>query len=257
MNLATEIGAALPTSDLRQCAVLLDIDGTIVDIAPTPRQVSVPSELRRTLARLQQITAGAAALVSGRTLAEIDVLFAPLELAAIGGHGAEIRAKPQAKIQRRAKALSDDIKRRLAALTELGPGLLIEDKGYSLALHFRSAPDLGPALHAAVEQICALAPAGIVEIMPGKAVIEVKPAQVSKAHAVVELMKCPPFAGRFPIFIGDDVTDEPVFGIIGDLGGRGFSVGRIIPGANGHFDNPENVRAWLARIAAECSDAAG
>ena len=256
-NLDMEIAATSLTSDLRECAVLLDIDGTIVDIAPTPRQVWVSPELRRTLVRLQELTGGAVALVSGRKLSEIDLLFAPLQLAAIGGHGAEIRPLPGAEPQTRATVLGDELKRRLAALSKLGPGILVEDKGYSLALHYRLAPDLGPALHAGIIHICAEPAPSVVEILPGKAMFEVKPAGVSKALAVRELMTYPPFAERHPIFIGDDVTDEPVFGVIGDFGGLGFSVGHMVPGVNGYFDKPEDVRAWLARIVSEHEDAAG
>jgi len=95
------------------------------------------------------------------------------------------------------------------------------------------------------------APPGSVEILPGKLVVEVKPAGINKADAVCELMSFAPFADRKPIFIGDDITDEPVFGIISRFGGLGFSVGRVFADANGHFDKPESVRAWLARIAAE------
>jgi trehalose 6-phosphate phosphatase len=256
-NLDVEIATTSLTSDLREGAILLDIDGTIVDIAPTPRQVWISPELRHTLTCLRELTGDALALVSGRMVSEIDLLFAPLELAAIGGHGTEIRPVPGTEPQTRAASLSRDLKLRLAALSELGPGILVEDKGYSLALHYRLAPDLGPALHAAVARICALMPSGTAEIMPGKAVVEVKPACVSKALAVRELMKYPPFAGRHPIFIGDDVTDEPVFEVIPTFGGLGFSVGRNVPGVNGHFDKPEDVRSWLARIVADRRNAAG
>jgi trehalose 6-phosphate phosphatase len=255
-DLAMDTATTSLTSDLRQCAILLDIDGTILDIAPTPRQVWVPPELRHTLARLQDLTDGAVALVSGRQLDDIDRIFAPLQLAAIGGHGAELRAVPGAEPERRAASLSPELKQALAALAELGPGILVEDKGYSLALHYRLAPDLGPGLHAAVVAVCAKLPPGTVDILPGKAVVEVKPARVSKALAVRELMKHPPFRKRHPIFIGDDVTDEPVFGVIPQFGGLGFSVGRVVDGVDGHFDRPEDVRAWLARIAGDRGDAA-
>jgi len=244
-------------SDLRQCAILLDIDGTILDIAPTPREVWVPPKLRHTLARLQDLTGGALALVSGRLLRDIDLIFAPLQLAAIGGHGAELRPVPTAEPQRRVVSLSQELKRTLATLTQLGPGILVEDKGYSLALHYRLAPDLGPALQAAVTDICDQLPAGTVEILPGKAVVEVKPAQVSKALAVAELMKHPPFRNRHPIFIGDDITDEPVFGVIPQFGGLGFSVGRVVAGMDGYFNGPEEVRGWLDQIAANRGDAVG
>jgi len=245
------------TSDLRQCAILLDIDGTILDIAPTPREVWVPPKLRHTLARLQDLTGGALALVSGRLLDDIDLIFAPLKLAAVGGHGAELRPVPTAEPQRRAASLSPELKRMLATLTQLGPGILIEDKGYSLALHYRLAPDLGPALQAAVVAVCDQLPVGTVEILPGKAVVEVKPARVSKALAVAELMMHPPFHKRHPIFIGDDVTDEPVFPVISQFGGLGFSVGRVVAGVEGHFKSPEDVRAWLDQIVANRGDAVG
>jgi trehalose 6-phosphate phosphatase len=259
MDLATldmDIATTSLTSDLRECAILLDIDGTILDIAPTPRAVWVPLALRHTLARLQELTGGALALVSGRLINDIDLMFAPLQLAAIGGHGAEIRPVPGTDPQKRAASLSPELKRALATLTGLGPGILVEDKGYSLALHYRLAPDLGPALHAGIARICAKLPAGTVDILPGKAVFEVKPALVSKAVAVRELMKYPPFAHRHPIFIGDDVTDEPVFGVIPDFGGLGFSVGGVVPGVAGHFDRPEDVRSWLARIVTDHGDTA-
>jgi trehalose 6-phosphate phosphatase len=243
--------------DLRQYAILLDIDGTILDIAPTPREVWVPPKLRHTLACLQDLTGGTLALVSGRPLADIDLIFAPLQLAAVGGHGAELRPLPNAAPQRRATSLSTELKRTLATLTALGPGILVEDKGYSLALHYRLAPDLGPALKAAVADICGRLPAGAVEVLPGKAVLEIKPARVSKALAVDELMKLPPFRDRYPIFIGDDVTDEPVFPVLAQFNGLGFSVGRVVPGVEGYFNTPEDVRAWLDQIASQRRDATG
>jgi trehalose 6-phosphate phosphatase len=235
--------------DLRKCAILLDIDGTILDLAASPQQVWVPTGLRRTLARLDELTGGALALVSGRSLHDIDLIFSPLELAAIGGHGAELRAVAGAEPALHAPPLSGALKRKLASVTELGPGILAEDKGYSLALHYRLAPEKADAVRAAVEKICADVPQGTIEILPGKLVVEIKQAGINKAKAVCELMDCAPFADRNPIFIGDDTTDEPVFGVISQFGGLGFSVSRIIPGVNGHFDKPESVRAWLARIA--------
>ncbi len=235
--------------DLRQCAILLDIDGTILDLAPSPQQVWVPTGLRQTLARLEALTGGALALVSGRPLHDIDLIFSPLQLAAIGGHGAELRALPNAEPVLRAKPLSAALKRQLAGIAELGPGILAEDKGYSLALHYRLTPEKGSAVRAAVEKICAAQPPGAVEILPGKLVVEIKPTGINKADAVCELMNRAPFADRNPIFIGDDLTDEPVFGVIAKFGGLGFSVGRVMPEINGHFDRPESVRTWLARIA--------
>jgi trehalose 6-phosphate phosphatase len=255
-DLDMELAEISLVPDLRRCAILLDIDGTILDLAPSPQQVWVPPGLRRTLARLDGLTGGAVALVSGRSLKDIELIFSPLQLAAIGGHGAEMRVAAGAESRNYVAPLSAALKRQLASITELGPGILAEDKGYSLALHYRLAPEKGEMLRAAVEAICALAPPGTVEILPGKLVVEIKPAGVNKATAVCELMRHPPFANRNPIFIGDDTTDEPVFGIISKFGGLGFSVGRVTVDVNGRFEKPESVRAWLARIAAGRLDAA-
>jgi trehalose 6-phosphate phosphatase len=244
-------------TDLDRCAILLDIDGTLLDIAPSPRQVFVPAGLRRVLSRLIEMTRGAAALVSGRPINDIDLIFSPLRLAAVGVHGAEIRTAPDAQVQRRVAPLSKALKRRLAAVAELGAGILVEDKGYSLALHYRLAAEKGPAVLAAATEICSGAPQELVEILPGKFVVEVKPAGIDKGGAVNELMQHPPFAGRCPIFVGDDTTDLPVFRILPRFGGRAYSVGRIAAEVDGHFDSPEAVRAWLARLAAEGPDAAG
>lgn len=235
--------------DLRQCALLLDIDGTILDLAPAPQEVWVPAELRNTLSRLEDLTGGALALVSGRSLHDIDLIFSPLQLAAVGGHGAELRVVPGGEAVTRARELNPVLKRKLATLTELGPGILVEDKGYSLALHYRLAPNQGDALCAGIAEICATMPRGSIEILPGKLVFEIKMAGINKAGAVRELMKYPPFKGRNPIFIGDDTTDEPVFPILSQFGGLGFSVGRVVADVNGHFEKPESVRAWLSRIA--------
>jgi len=244
-----KLGDRLGVSELRQCALLLDIDGTILDLAPAPQEVWVPAELRNTLSRLEDLTGGALALVSGRSLHDIDLIFSPLQLAAVGGHGAELRVTPSGEAVARARDLNPALKRKLATLTELGPGILVEDKGYSLALHYRLAPDQGEALRAAIENICATAPRESVEILPGKLVFEIKTAGINKAGAVRELMKYPPFKGRKPIFIGDDTTDEPVFPILSQFGGLGFSVGRVVADVNGHFEKPESVREWLSRIA--------
>jgi trehalose 6-phosphate phosphatase len=241
-------------SDLRHSAILLDIDGTILDIAPSPRQVWVPADLRRTLTRLIDLTGGALALVSGRTINDIDLIFSPLQLAAIGVHGAEMRVSGDADVQVRVAPLSRTLKRKLATVAELGPGILVEDKGYSLALHYRLVPEKGPAVFEAIAKICADFPEERVEILPGKSIVDIKPAAINKGNAVHELMQRPPFAGRRPIFIGDDTTDLPAFGIVPKFGGQAYAVGGIAADVDGHFDTPEGVRAWLARVAAESPD---
>ncbi len=254
---AMDIAVPPLVSDLDQCAILLDIDGTILDIAPSPRQVWVPTGLRRTLSRLADLTGGAVALVSGRSINDIDLIFSPLQLPTIGVHGAEMRTSGDGDVQTRVTPLSNALKRKLATVAELGPGILVEDKGYSLALHYRLAPEKGPAVLAAIAKICGSAPGEAAEILPGKLVVEVKPAGINKGDAVCALMQYPPFAGRHPIFIGDDTTDVPVFGIIPQFGGQAYSVGGIVAEVDGHFATPEAVRAWLSQIAGVELGAAG
>src|SRR5215813_13822587 len=209
---------------LNDTAILLDIDGTLLDLMPTPREVWVPPGLAKTLNRLYQRTGGALALVSGRSLNDND---------AVASH---------------APPLDRELKRRLAAIAKLSPGILLEDKGYSLALHYRLAPHAEKAIYEAVSLIRADLPNAPIEVLPGKCVCEIKHSGFTKATGVRELMTHEPFKGRKPLFIGDDVTDETVFAIMPDFDGLAFSVGRRAHGVAGHFDTPGDVREFLARL---------
>ena len=234
---------------LSETAVLLDIDGTLLDLAPTPREVWVPPGLSKTLNRLLQRTNGALALVSGRSLNDIDLIFAPDQYPAVGGHGAEMRLQADSNaVSAHAPPMEKELKRRLAAIAKLSPGILLEDKGYSLALHYRLAPHAEKAIFEAVSLIRADLPNAPIEVLPGKCVCEIKHSGFTKASGVLELMTHVPFKGRRPFFIGDDVTDESVFAIMPDLDGLAFSVGRRAKGVAGHFDAPGDVREFLARL---------
>jgi trehalose 6-phosphate phosphatase len=241
---------------LSETAVLLDIDGTLLDLMPTPREVWVPPGLAKTLNRLYQRTGGALALVSGRSLNDIDLIFAPDVFPAVGGHGAEMRIEgDNDAVASHAPPLDRELKRRLAAIAKLSPGILLEDKGYSLALHYRLAPHAEKAIYAAVSLIRADLPDAPIEVLPGKQVCEIKHSGFTKASGVRELMTHPPFKGRKPFFIGDDVTDESVFAIMPDLDGIAFSVGRRAKGVAGHFDAPSDVREFLAHLLDDERDA--
>src|SRR5467141_285168 len=234
---------------LDECAMLLDIDGTLLDLAPTPREVWVPPGLAITLNGLLMRTSGALALVSGRSLNDIDLIFAPEQFPAVGGHGAEMRISTDSEaVATHAPPMDKELKRRLAAIARLSPGILLEDKGYSLALHYRLAPHAEKAIYEAVSLIRADLPNAPIEVLPGKCVCEIKHSGFNKASGVRELMTHEPFKGRRPVFIGDDVTDETVFAIMPDLGGLAFSVGRRAHGVAGHFDEPRDVREWLAHL---------
>ena len=244
---ASDIFVAL---DVQSIALLLDVDGTLIDIGPSPYAVHVADDLRDTLARLSRATSGALALVSGRPIADLDTLFAPLKLAAVGGHGAELRRRAD-EVARSVEPLSPDLRRHLAAAATPGSGIVVEDKGYSLALHYRQAPQQEDLLRSHIAAGRAAHPDEATEVLPGKAMLEVKRPDVSKGDGVRELMRRPPFAGRMPVFIGDDVTDESVFALLAGVGGKGFSVGRHFAGLAGIFDSPLEVRRALQRLAAK------
>jgi trehalose 6-phosphate phosphatase len=236
-------------ADLSKMAILLDVDGTLLDLAPTPREVFVSHELRDTLGRLSKRTGGAVAFVSGRPVSELDLIFSPLQLPAIGGHGAEFRAAAGAPTEAaRLPPLDAVVKRQFAAIAEAGPGIILEDKGYSLALHYRLAPDKEHVVRDAAMKIWRDLNTTALEILPGKLVLEVKQVGTTKATAVRELMRIAPFAGRRPVFIGDDITDLGVFAILPELGGIGVSVGRNVPGVDACFERPTDVRHWLQEL---------
>jgi trehalose 6-phosphate phosphatase len=240
-------GAILPHLD--KCALLFDIDGTLIDLAPTPDGIFIPPDLPLQLETLARLTSGALALVSGRTIADIDEIMKPVRLAAVGGHGAEMRFLATGEVQSaEARPMDAHLKKRFAAIGDLSRGILVEDKGYSLALHYRLAPQAERAIFDSVAAIRADLPEAPIEVLNGKFVVEIKHEGFSKATAVRALMEQPPFAGRRPIFLGDDVTDETVFAIMGDIDGIAYSVGRKAQGVAGHFDSPHDVRQWLARM---------
>jgi len=241
---------ALPgPNDLGSIALLLDIDGTILDVAITPGSVVVSDALRASLSELHAKCGGALALVSGRIIRDIDTLFAPLRLPAIGGHGAEMRLSATAVTrERHADAIGDDLRKLVAAVAAEDPRVIVEDKVSSIAIHYRLAPHLEHSLKTKVAALFERVAVQNIEVMHGKSVIEIKSSHFSKGSAVNELMKSAPFAHRRPVFIGDDTTDISVFEILPTLGGIGFSVERPMQGANGVFGSPREVRGWLASL---------
>jgi trehalose 6-phosphate phosphatase len=235
--------------DLCNSAVLLDVDGTILDIAATPRGVAVPRRLKRALKTLWRGTSGAVAFVSGRPLGDLDRLFAPLRLAAIAGHGAEVRVSANDQPSRNDTPIDNDLRGQFQAFASKVDGIILEDKGYSLALHYRLAPEHAEMVREVVAAACAVYPKSAIEVLLGKAVIEVKSSAFNKGTGLRMLMMHPPFRGRRPVFIGDDVTDESAFAVLPEFDGVGFSVGRPISGLAGCFAQPNDVRKWLYRIA--------
>lgn len=232
----------------KNSALFLDIDGTLLDMARTPEAVAVPDGLMAALTKLHGALDGALAFVSGRSLEAIDRLFAPLKIAAIGCHGAEIRGA-DGTLQTLAAPISAPVRDLLQELVDAHPGTSLEDKIYSIALHYRLAPETRPALEAALQDHHVLFATEKVTLQEGKAVIEAKPLGIDKGVGVRALLREPPFKGRVPVFGGDDTTDMDVFQILPELGGKSFSVGRRFEGVDCHFSSPLAVRRWLTRLA--------
>ncbi|MGE4240307.1 trehalose-phosphatase [Ramlibacter sp.] len=203
-------------------ALFLDFDGTMVDIAPQPHAVQVPQPLIAWLRWSHDYLGGAVAVISGRQIEQIDDFLSPLRLPVAGVHGAERRRTDGELVLLTTHPL-EPVEQAAARLAAEHPGLLVENKGSSVALHYRQAPHL--------EALCIDAMQAAVESMPGltllrgKMVVEAKPGGASKGRAIEAFMQEPPFAGRLPIFIGDDVTDEVGFSTVQDAGGIGIKIG--------------------------------
>jgi trehalose 6-phosphate phosphatase len=232
-------------------ALFLDFDGTLVEIAPSPDSIVLDPMLPAALSRLADRLGGALALVSGRPIADIDRWLAPLRLPSAGVHGAERRdgdGQLSAVAPPELAALAD----RLEALVREHPGLLLERKSASVALHYRQAPALEALCRAALAEL--LAPLPGLRLLQGKQVLEVLPPAVGKGQAIEAFLREPPFAGRRPLFVGDDVTDEDGFEAVQRHGGIAVKVGPGESGAACRLDSPAAVRQWLfaaAGLAAE------
>jgi trehalose 6-phosphate phosphatase len=229
--------------------LFLDVDGTLLDLAATPGAVVVDSSLLALLERLRRAAGGALALVSGRTIVDLDRLFTPLKLPAAGIHGCERRdAGGRTEVAAVVRAQLDPMRAGLSDIAARHAGLLLEDKGAALALHFLQALHLERELRA---QVALLAAPLVPEfaLLDGHAVIEIKPAVHTKDSAVTAFMQEAPFAGRTPIFIGDDHTDYGGFEAVRRAGGMAIAVGPRVT-SEWHLSGPAAVRNWLEQLAA-------
>jgi trehalose 6-phosphate phosphatase len=225
-------------------ALFLDVDGTLLPIAPHPDAVRVAPDLLDLLRDLTHRCGGALALVSGRSIANIDALFAPLRLPCAGIHGLERRGADRVLHHRDAGEQLAPLRRRLADYTDARKGLLLEDKGRSLALHFRGAPEYESEAEDFLRELLCDTPS--LELTHGKMVLEVKPAGANKGTAIEAFLREPPFAGRQPVFIGDDVTDEDGFDMVNRLGGLSIRVGAPRDTAAAHsLADEAAVHTWL------------
>lgn len=231
------------------CAFFTDFDGTLVELSASPDGVAVdpalPGLLRRTSARLD----GALAVVSGRNVATLDAMLNGAVTAVAGVHGLERRdALGTLTVEAVPTELLKSAREELAAFAAARPGVLLEDKGVSLALHFRQAPDQGEACLAAMEAV--LRRGDGLMLQHGKMVAELRGAGHTKGDAVTRFMEEAPFAGRIPVFVGDDVTDEDSFRVVNDRGGWSVRVGDAHDSAARHsLPDVAAVHQWLKEFA--------
>jgi trehalose 6-phosphate phosphatase len=240
---------APPPANPARLALFLDIDGTLLDFAGRPQAVAVAPALPDLLWRLHDLLDGAFALLSGRPLAQIDALFGLPRIAAAGLHGAELRlADGGLRRSARDTQLPPGFADRARALLAGTPGVLVEDKGAALALHYRAAPDAQAAVQRVAVQLSDMAGENHT-LQHGNLVIEIKPAASDKGSALAALMDAAPFAGREPWMLGDDLTDEHAFAEVDARDGTSIIVGARRPTVARHaLADPAAVHAWLSAL---------
>jgi len=235
-------------------AFFLDVDGTLLEIAATPESVVVPPDLVPLLARLRGAVGGALALVSGRTITELDGLFDPERFVAAGIHGAQLRSPGDALTVATDVAALDPAREILATFRRRYPAILVEDKGLAIAIHYRSTPEAEPAVHevgtAIVERL-----GSAYEVLFGRKIVEVRRRDATKGHAVAALLEIAPFRDRLPVYLGDDRTDEDAFDVVNRADGLSVHVGsRIDTRATRRLAGVTDVHRWLAAVADRLSE---
>ena len=227
-------------------ALFLDVDGTLLEIAATPDRVRVPASLRNTLELARRREHGAFALLSGRPTAELDELFAPCRFPASGKHGLEVRLPGGEVVRPDIDAgVLDRARQWLQSLQREHRGLLLEDKGIALAMHYRLVPRLEPEVQAVMDELASEL-GGEFTVRRGKCVLELMPRAYSERSAIELLMRQPEFAGRTPVFVGDDPCDEVAFEAVNEMGGHTIRVGNLEQtAARYRFSNVSTVVAWL------------
>lgn len=228
-------------------ALFLDFDGCLVEIAPRPLDILVDPGVVQLLQRIDAALTGALAIVTGRPIAEIDMFLGELRLPVAGLHGAERRrADGSLEVVEIRHADLDGIARKLTSFANEREGVLLEDKGISLALHYRNAPQEEAACREIMDTLLA---SDALVVLDGKKVLEIKPRDIDKGRAVRAFMAEPPFSGRVPVYCGDDITDEAGFAAANDLGGTSIRVGPLAPTlAEFSSHSVAAFRVWLEAI---------
>jgi trehalose 6-phosphate phosphatase len=243
----TARAARLPPPD-PSWAWFLDVDGTLSELAPSPAEACLDDVMLERVARLRAASGGAVAFVSGRPIADVDAMLGAGDHIVAGSHGLERRDADGAIWRHDIDA--DALRRArdcIAVVAAEHPALLLEDKGVSIALHYRAAPALAAIAHRTMGDARQAAGEALV-LQHGKCVVELKPAGQNKGSAVDAFMRQPPFRGRLPVYLGDDATDEHAFAVVNVLGGHSIKVGRGTSRARWRLPDVAAVRDWLGRL---------
>lgn len=230
-------------------ALFVDLDGTLLEIAARPDAVKPSARLLALLPRLPVATAGAVAVITGRRIEDADELLGDASLPIAGIHGLERRDGCGAVHRPTGVDLPPSVRQYVKCFVERHPGLWLEDKTVSQAIHYRTVPELGPTVRQFAAALQADLPPGI-EILSGRRIVEIKPAAMNKGHAIRAFMAEPPFRGKTPVFAGDDVTDEAGFAAISDYAGVSVKVGRGSTAAAWRIRDVDGVLTWLEQLTA-------
>lgn len=243
MNLTSDLA---PTE--AEIALFLDFDGTLVEIAPSPADVDVDRRLPAALDTLRHSLGGALALVSGRPISFLDSALDPYRFDTAALHGAEIRLGGDVHSRAAVPAEMRSALRDLVRFANSHVGIIVEDKHISVAMHWRLAPQLADEALDLLRAVASRMGPGV-RLQEGKSVAEIVPASASKGAAISQLMQLPPYAGRRPVFIGDDVTDEHGFAAVNALGGLSIRIGDGETRAAGRIASPTTLRSILLNAA--------
>lgn len=250
MMMLKNTGRPAPSIPQEPIALFLDVDGTLAPIAQTPMQARISFAMLDILKSLQLHLDGALALISGRTVADVDIMTFPLECYVAGQHGIEIRDAAGYRKPDEKQALIRHFSEEIRAFQQRFPQTLVEYKSFGIAIHYRMQPLLGPVIEKILLSL--MQPyADALFLQEGKMVWEVKLRGADKGTAIRELMQSAPFVNRMPLFLGDDVTDEYGFKAVNEMGGISVKIGNELTAARYRLKDPAQVQAWLQLLEAE------